>query len=62
VITTYSTTWAALTVITLFSKMLKLKKKENSQKNYKEKLLNLWNILFVEMKISKLINYSTDMC
>jgi hypothetical protein len=38
VITTGSTTWAALRLITLFSKMLKIKKERKFQKKYKENI------------------------
>jgi len=49
----YPTTLEPLTLIILFSKMLKF------SKIIKKKILN---ILFYEMKISKLIKYLIDMC
>ncbi len=50
----YPTTLANLTLIILFSKMLK-----NSKWKKWKKILN---ILFYEMKISKLIKYLIDIC
>jgi len=49
------------TLIRLFSELLKISKNISSKsKNIVKEIL--WNIPFVEIKISKLINYLMDMC
>jgi hypothetical protein len=60
----YPSTLANLTLIILFAENLKISKilSSKSKKNCEGKSGKFKNISFVEMKISKLINYSIDMC
>jgi hypothetical protein len=48
-------TWASSTLVILFSKIFFLQENNESDKIF-------GNRSFVEMKFSKLINYSTNMC
>jgi hypothetical protein len=48
-------------LIVLFLKIF-IKNNNSKKKNYLKKYWILKNVSFVEMKISKLINYSTNMC
>jgi hypothetical protein len=59
----YPSTLANLTPIILFAEMLKFSKiiSSKSKKNCEGKSGIFRNISFVQMKISKLINYSIDM-
>jgi hypothetical protein len=57
----YPTTLAAWTLIILFSKLLKISKIISFQKKLNLVKEKHW-IFIVEMKISKLNNYYTDMC
>jgi hypothetical protein len=59
--TQYPATWAAWTLLILFSEMLNFLNFFLT-KNLSRKIYGSFsNILFAEMKISKLINYSTDL-
>jgi len=60
----YPITLANSILIILFAEMLKFSKNisSKSKKNCEGKSRIFRNISFVEMKISKLINYSMDMC
>jgi hypothetical protein len=49
-----------MTVITIFTKMLKFSKKKSSEKNCEGKYWIFRNFLFVEMRISNLINELLD--
>jgi hypothetical protein len=62
--TVYLSTLANLILIILFSEMLKFSKIISSKsKNIVKKNSGYFeNIPFVEMNVSKLINYSMDMC
>ncbi len=60
-----TTTLAALTIIVLFSDMLEFSTHKKKILNKRVCEENYWlfkNILYVELKISKSFNYSTNMC
>ncbi len=55
--------WANLKLKILFSKMLKFSKKIRVKKKENKEFDEIFeDVLFVKMKISKLINYLTNVC